>query len=123
MASKSSHRPSRSGLSVVVRIVSGCSKPRASYSALSDGGHENHRGLGRWGKTRATFHSYSAVICMLVATQCHLSRPAEGFTRRQHHQRGIIPDRIAGFRAWLKLGRSSAPAHSSKELHQRRDPH
>jgi hypothetical protein len=49
-------------------------------------------GWARWVKTRAKFHSYSAGNCMLLAAQCH--------------QRGIVPTRIAGFRTWLKLGRS-----------------
>jgi antirestriction protein ArdC len=37
------------------------------------------------------FHSYSASNCMLIALQCH--------------ERGIVPERVAGFRTWLKLGR------------------
>jgi len=37
------------------------------------------------------FHSYSAGNCMLLALQCH--------------ERGIAPQRVAGFRTWLKLGR------------------
>lgn len=49
-------------------------------------------GWARWVKTRAMFHAYSAGNCMLLAAQCH--------------QRGIVPIRIAGFRTWLKLGRS-----------------
>ena len=48
-------------------------------------------GWRRWVRVRASFHSYSAGNCMLLALQCH--------------QRGIVPQRIAGFRAWLKLGR------------------
>ncbi|MCW3063538.1 MAG: hypothetical protein JWN32_710 [Solirubrobacterales bacterium] len=48
-------------------------------------------GWARWVRVRATFHSYSAGNCMLIALQCH--------------QRGIVPQRVAGFRAWLKLGR------------------
>lgn len=48
-------------------------------------------GWGRWVKTRAMFHTYSAGNCMLLAAQCH--------------QRGIVTTRIAGFRTWLKLGR------------------
>ena len=42
-------------------------------------------------RVRATFRSYSVSNCMLLAHQCH--------------ERGIDPQRIAGFRAWLKLGR------------------
>jgi hypothetical protein len=49
-------------------------------------------GWARWVKTRAMFRSYSAGNCMLLAAQCH--------------QRGMVPTRIAGFRTWLKLGRS-----------------
>jgi N-terminal domain of anti-restriction factor ArdC len=48
-------------------------------------------GWARWVRTRALFHAYSAGNCMLIALQCH--------------ERGIIPQRVAGFRAWLKLGR------------------
>jgi hypothetical protein len=48
-------------------------------------------GWGRWVRVRALFHSYSAGNCMLLAFQCH--------------ERGIEPQRIAGFRTWLKLGR------------------
>jgi hypothetical protein len=49
-------------------------------------------GWARWVKTRAMFHSYSAGNCMLLAAQ--------------GHQRGIALTRVAGFRTWLKLGRS-----------------
>ena len=48
-------------------------------------------GWQRWVRVRAMFHSYSAGNCMLIAWQCH--------------ERGIVPERVAGFRAWLKLGR------------------
>ena len=48
-------------------------------------------GWRRWVRVRATFHSYSAGNCMLLALQCH--------------QRGIEPEHVAGFRTWLKLGR------------------
>ncbi len=48
-------------------------------------------GWARWVRVRAMFHSYSAGNCMLIALQCH--------------ERGIVPERVAGFRAWLKLGR------------------
>lgn len=48
-------------------------------------------GWTRWVRERAMFHSYSAGNCMLIALQCH--------------ERGIVPQRVAGFRAWLKLGR------------------
>jgi antirestriction protein ArdC len=40
------------------------------------------------------FHGYSASNCVLLALQCH--------------QRGIEPRHVAGFRAWLELGRSVA---------------
>ncbi len=49
-------------------------------------------GWARWVKTRAMFHAYSAGNCMLLATQAH--------------KRGIALNRVAGFRTWLKLGRS-----------------
>jgi len=48
-------------------------------------------GWRRWVRVRAMFHSYSAGNCMLLALQCH--------------ERGIVPERVAGFRTWLKLGR------------------
>jgi N-terminal domain of anti-restriction factor ArdC len=48
-------------------------------------------GWARWVRVRATFRAYSAGNCMLLAHQCH--------------ERGIDPQHIAGFRAWLKLGR------------------
>ena len=49
-------------------------------------------GWQRWVRIRGMFHAYSAYNCMLLAAQCH--------------QRGILPTHIAGFRTWLKLGRS-----------------
>jgi len=48
-------------------------------------------GWARWVRVRATFHRYSAGNCMLIALQCH--------------QRQIVPEHVAGFRTWLKLGR------------------
>ena len=48
-------------------------------------------GWARWVRVRVMFHSYSAGNCMLIALQCH--------------ERGIVPERVAGFRTWLKLGR------------------
>lgn len=48
-------------------------------------------GWARWVRVRAMSHSYSAGNCMLLALQCH--------------ERGIVPERVAGFRTWLKLGR------------------
>lgn len=49
-------------------------------------------GWQRWVRVRSMFHSYSAGNCMLIAWQCH--------------ERGIVPERVAGFRTWLKLGRA-----------------
>ena len=49
-------------------------------------------GWRRWVRARAVFHNYSATNCALLALQCH--------------QRGIEPRRVAGFRAWQKLGRT-----------------
>lgn len=49
-------------------------------------------GWKRWVRTRQTFRTYSASNCMLIALQCH--------------QRGIRPEQIAGFHAWIKLGRT-----------------
>jgi len=48
-------------------------------------------GWARWVRARAVFHSYSANNSMLLAMQCH--------------ERGIEPRMVAGFRAWLRLGR------------------
>jgi len=48
-------------------------------------------GWQRWVRARAVFHGYSATNCMVLALQCH--------------QRGIVPRHVAGFRAWLRLGR------------------
>lgn len=59
---------------------------RAAQELLSS------EGWARWVQVRAMFHSYSAGNCMLIAWQCH--------------ERGIVPERVAGFRAWLKLGRA-----------------
>ncbi len=49
-------------------------------------------GWARWVRARQTFHAYSASNCMLIALQCH--------------QRGIVPEQIAGFHTWIKLGRA-----------------
>jgi hypothetical protein len=49
-------------------------------------------GWARWVKTRAMFHSYSVGNCMLLAAQAH--------------GRGVALTHVAGFRTWLKLGRS-----------------
>ena len=49
-------------------------------------------GSARWVRVRQTFHAYSAPNCMLIALQCH--------------QRGIVPEHIAGFHTWIKLGRA-----------------
>ena len=48
-------------------------------------------GWQRWVRARALFHHYSLRNCLLLAAQCH--------------ERGIDARRVAGFRAWLKLGR------------------
>jgi antirestriction protein ArdC len=48
-------------------------------------------GWQRWVRARAVFHRYSLQNSLLLAYQCHA--------------RGITPRRVAGFRAWLKLGR------------------
>lgn len=58
---------------------------RAAEELLSSEGWQ------RWVRVRALFYSYSAGNCMLIALQCH--------------ERGIVPERVAGFRTWLKLGR------------------
>jgi hypothetical protein len=60
---------------------------RAAHELLSSDG------WARWVRVgvRAMFYPYSAGNCMLIALQCH--------------ERGIVPERVAGFRAWLKLGR------------------
>ena len=58
---------------------------RAAQELLSS------EGWRRWVRVRASFHTYSAGNCMLLALQCH--------------QRGIEPQHVAGFRAWLNLGR------------------
>jgi hypothetical protein len=58
---------------------------RAAEELLSSEGWQ------RWVRTRALFHSYSAGNCMLLALQCH--------------EPGIVPQHVAGFRTWLKLGR------------------
>jgi hypothetical protein len=49
-------------------------------------------GWARWVRTRAMFHSYSVGNCMLLAAQAH--------------EREIALTHVAGFRTWLKLGRS-----------------
>ena len=56
-------------------------------------------GWARWVRVRASFRSYSAGNCMLLAHQCH--------------ERGIDPQHIAGFRSWLKLGGCVRKAQSS----------
>jgi hypothetical protein len=58
---------------------------RATEELLSSEGWQ------RWVRARAVFHSYSLQNSMLLAHQCHA--------------RGIEPRRVAGFRAWLRLGR------------------
>ncbi len=65
---------------------------RAERERLQHAAEEllSSEGWARWVRIRASFHSYSASNCMLIALQCH--------------QRGIEPQRVAGFRAWLKAG-------------------
>ena len=48
-------------------------------------------GWQRWLRARAVFHSYSLQNTLLLAHQCA--------------ERGITPQHVGGFRAWLKLGR------------------
>jgi antirestriction protein ArdC len=49
-------------------------------------------GWQRWVRARATFHHYSMSNTLLLAHQCAA--------------RGITPTHVAGFRAWLSLGRA-----------------
>ena len=48
-------------------------------------------GWRRWLTTRSVLHGYSLTNTLLIAQQCHA--------------RGIEPTYVAGFRAWLRLGR------------------
>src|SRR4051794_37641636 len=48
-------------------------------------------GWRRWLRTRSVLHGYSLQNTLLIAQQCHT--------------RGIQPTHVAGFKAWLKLGR------------------
>ena len=66
---------------------------RADRERLKQAAQEllSSEGWRRWVRVRAIFHTYSAGNCMLLALQCH--------------QRGIQPQHVAGFRAWLNLGR------------------
>ena len=48
-------------------------------------------GWRRWLRTRSVLHGYSLTNTLLIAQQCHA--------------RGIEPTYVAGFRAWLQLGR------------------
>ena len=66
---------------------------RAGREQLKQAAQEllSSEGWRRWVRVRASFHTYSAGNCMLLALQCH--------------QRGIEPQHVAGFRAWLNLGR------------------
>jgi antirestriction protein ArdC len=48
-------------------------------------------GWRRWVRARSTFHVYSLSNTMLLSHQCHA--------------RGIEPTHVAGFRAWIGLGR------------------
>jgi antirestriction protein ArdC len=85
MAQKSSRRPSEQERA---------ERRRRDRERLQRAAQEllSSEGWARWVRVRAMFHSYSAGTCMLIAWQCH--------------ERGIVPERVAGFRAWLKLGRA-----------------
>lgn len=85
MAQKSSRRPSEQERA---------ERRRQDRERLQCAAQEllSSEGWARWVRVRSMFRSYSAGNCMLIALQCH--------------QRGIVPERVAGFRAWLKLGRS-----------------
>ena len=48
-------------------------------------------GWRRWLRARSVLHGYSLQNTLLIAQQCHA--------------RGIEPTHVAGFRAWLRLGR------------------
>ena len=48
-------------------------------------------GWRRWLRTRSVLHGYSLTNTLLIAQQCHA--------------RGIEPTYVAGFKAWLRLGR------------------
>src|SRR5271154_4368676 len=80
---------SSSGLSELERDK----RRRADRERLKQAAQEllSSEGWRRWVRVRASFHTYSAGNCMLLALQCH--------------QRGIEPQHVAGFRAWLNLGR------------------
>jgi N-terminal domain of anti-restriction factor ArdC len=84
MAKRSSHRCSETARA---------ERRRADRERLRRAAQEllSSQGWARWVRVRAMFRTYSAGNCMLLAQQCH--------------ERGIVPERVAGFRAWLKLGR------------------
>jgi hypothetical protein len=69
---------------------------RAAQELLSSAGWR------RWVRVRASFHTYSTGNCMLLALQCH--------------QRGIEPQHVAGFRAWLNLGRCVRKGESALRI-------
>lgn len=85
MAKKSSHRQTD---------AERAERRRQDRERLQQAAREllSSEGWARWVKTRAMFHTYSAGNCMLLAAQAH--------------QRGIALTHVAGFRTWLKLGRS-----------------
>jgi hypothetical protein len=84
MSKNSSHRDSESARA---------ERRRADRERLRRAAQEllSSEGWARWVRVRSMFHAYSAGNCMLLAQQCH--------------ERGIVPQRIGGFRTWLKLGR------------------
>lgn len=67
---------------------------RADRERVTEAAREllSSEGWARWVRARQTFRAYSASNCMLIALQCH--------------QRGIVPEHIAGFHTWIKLGRA-----------------
>jgi antirestriction protein ArdC len=56
-------------------------------------------GWQRWVRARATFHQYSMSNTLLLAHQCAA--------------RGITPTHVAGFHAWLSLGRAVSRGESA----------
>jgi hypothetical protein len=99
------HKPAAGGLERQEAIMAKKSSPRLTDEDRAERRRQDRArlqqaaqellssdGWARWVKTRAMFHSYSAGNCMLLAAQAH--------------GRGIALTHVAGFRTWLKLGRS-----------------
>src|SRR4051794_25788385 len=59
-------------------------------------------GWRRWLRTRSVLHGYSVTNTLLIAQQCHA--------------RGIEPTYVAGFKAWLRLGRCVAKGHKGLQI-------